>query len=208
MKIALFVDVADPWSYVAATRLERAAGAFTIATGVSTELSFRAFPGDRRHDSGTPVAEAPLHYDQDAVVAAARIGGIDLNVEDGVVSDSYDAHRLLTWAEATADTETQHSLLDELWRAHFLEGADIADHLVLATRAGLVGLDIEAAENFLAGEELTDEVDLQLHTISHAGFERPPVVVVENRWAIPDVETQDGYVQALQQIQQEIDEEA
>lgn len=207
VKVSAFIDIADPWSYIAATRLHRAAATVTIVTGEAIEVRYRAFPRPRRHDGGTPIAEAQdLGYDIAAVVSAARKTGIDLNMEDAVVSDSFDALRLMTWAEGHGGAQAQAELVRELWRAHFLEGADIGDHFVLATRAGLVGFNIERVEEFLAGSDLTDDVALQAQAVMQAGLEHPPAVVVESQWAIPDVETQDGYVQALHRIHREIAE--
>lgn len=204
MKISLFVDVADPWSYIATTRVERAAGTFTLVAHEPMELLYRAFPGPRRDDSGTPLADAEVPYDINQVRNAAQVSGLELNIDDAVVSDSFDALRLLTWAEAAGTQEMQRELLHELWRAHFLEGADIADHLVLSTRAGVAGYDMDEVDEFLTSDTGIDEVEIQAHTIAHVGFKNAPVIVVENRWVIPQLETQDGYLQALHRIREEI----
>ena len=86
-----------------------------------------------------------------------EITGIDLNFEEAVRANSFDAWRLLTWADE-AGPGFQRDLAHQLWRAHFLEGADIGDPFALATRAALVGLDLETAEALLASTEYADEV--------------------------------------------------
>lgn len=208
----MFCDVTDPWSYVGATRFERAAGMFTILVGEPVEVAFRA----RLLDPDAPSSGRPLREVQaerlggedkidlvDAqVTAAARISGIELNLVEAVEANSLDAWRLLTWADEAAPG-AQRELIHQLWRAHFLEGADVADPLVLASRAALVGLDLETADALLASEEYADAVRTQDETARSLGITQLPYVVVEHRWTLAGPQSQDDYVQALHQIHQE-----
>lgn len=208
----VFCDVTDPWSYVGATRFERAAGMFTILVGEPVEVAFRA----RLLDPDAPSSGRPLREVQaerlggedkvdlvDAqVTAAARISGIELNLVEAVEANSLDAWRLLTWADEAAPG-AQRELIHQLWRAHFLEGADVADPLVLASRAALVGLDLETADALLASEEYADAVRTQDETARSLGITQLPYVVVEHRWTLAGPQSQDDYVQALHQIHQE-----
>ena len=208
----VFCDVTDPWSYVGATRFERAAGMFTILVGEPVEVAFRA----RLLDPDAPSSGRPLREVQaerlggedkvdlvDAqVTAAARISGIELNLVEAVEANSLDAWRLLTWADEAAPG-AQRELIHQLWRAHLLEGADVADPLVLASRAALVGLDLETADALLASEEYADAVRTQDETARSLGITQLPYVVVEHRWTLAGPQSQDDYVQALHQIHQE-----
>lgn len=194
MRVLVFCDVTDPWSYVGVTRLERAAATFTILLGEPVETGFRAaVPGER--------------VEPDQAVAAARISGIDLDVDDLVAADSTDAWRVLTWAAESGDG-VQRDLLHQLWRAHFLEGADIADPFVLASRAALVGLDLETTEALVASDEYAAPVALQRKTAESLGATSLPHVVVENEWTLAGLRSQDDYVQALHQIHRERSERA
>ena len=191
MKALLFADVIDPWSYIGATRFERAAATFTIVTGEPVDLSFRARIGEPGELS---VAE------QDLADAAGKITGIDFNFAEAVPAASFDAWRVLTWAASEAEPGTQRDLAHQLWRAHFLEGADIADALVLSTRAALVGLDLETAEALLASDEYAAEVRTQDETARALGITQLPHVVVETKWTLAGMHSQNDYVQALRQI--------
>jgi predicted DsbA family dithiol-disulfide isomerase len=205
----LFVDITDPWSYIGATRFERAAATFTIVTGEPVDISLRASQLEPDVPSvGRPLMEAlseRLGGDDKAellnvqVTAGAKITGIDLNFAEAVEANSFDAWRLLTWA-VEAGPGVQRDLAHQLWRAHLLEGADIADPLVLSTRAALVGLDLETTEALLASDEYGDEVRTQVETASALGIVQLPYVVVESTWTLAGVQSQNDYVQALQQI--------
>ena len=193
MKALVFADVTDAWSYIGATRFERAAASFTILTGEPVDLSFRA----RLCDPAEPSAA-----EQDLVTAAAKITGIDFNFAEIVPAASFDAWRVLTWAEE-AGPGVQRDLAHQLWRAHFLEGADIADPLVLSTRAALVGLDLETTEALLASDEYAAETRTQDETARSLGITQLPHVVVETTWTLAGVQSQNDYVEALRQIHTE-----
>ena len=100
---------------------------------------------------------------------------------------------MLTWA-GEAGPGVQRDLAHQLWRAHFLEGADIADPLVLSTRAALVGLDLETAEALLASDEYARRGP-------HAGRDRPlprhhAAAARRHRdeWTLAGVHSQNDYV--------------
>jgi len=193
VKALVFADATDAWSYIGATRFERAAATFTIVTGEPVDLAFRARLSDPTDLTGG---------EQELVTAAAKITGIDFNFAEVVAANSLDAWRVLTWAEE-AGPGVQRDLAHQLWRAHFLEGADIADPLVLSTRAALVGLDLETAEALLASDEYAAEVRTQDETASAIGITQLPHVVVETTWTLAGVQSQNDYVEALRQIHQE-----
>lgn len=202
MRITVFIDIGDPWSYIASVRFERALGIFTITTGEIPEVAYRAFYRGRRADVGLPLSNADLDFDIESIVIAARKSGIEINIDDGVIPDSLDAMRLMLWVELQYGKEIQKALIDELWRATFLEGADITDQFVLATRAGIIGLDIDVTEAFLESTDFADDVELQTAAAIDVGFDRPPVVVVDEQWAITGLQTQDSYIATLLEIYQ------
>lgn len=78
--------------------------------------------------------------------------------------NSFDAHRLLTWAgaiedpEQTAATGVQTALKLALFTAHFTDGRDVSDPAVLADIAASVGLDRARAAAILAGDEFGEMV--------------------------------------------------
>jgi predicted DsbA family dithiol-disulfide isomerase len=133
------------------------------------------------------------------VTAGAKITGIDLNFAEAVQANSFDAWRLLTWADEDGPG-VQRDLAHQLWRAYFLEGADIGDSFTLATRAALVGLDLETAEALLASTEYADEVRTQVATATELGVKQLPYVVIEQSWTLEGVHSQNDYVQALNTI--------
>jgi predicted DsbA family dithiol-disulfide isomerase len=209
VKALVFVDVTDPWSYIGATRFERASAMFSILTGEPIEFTLRAFQLEPDEPSeGRPLMDAladrlggldKAEFVNVQVTAGAKITGIDLNFDEAVQANSFDAWRLLTWADEDGPG-VQRDLAHQLWRAYFLEGADIGDSFTLATRAALVGLDLETAEALLASTEYADEVRAQVAAANDLGVKQLPYVVIEQRWTLEGVHSQNDYVQALNSI--------
>lgn len=183
MKALIFVELNDVWSYLAAVRFERAAAVFTIITGEPVDIGYRAHRLPGLPDAGE-------------AVGAARISGIDLNVDEIIEADPRDAWRLLTWAIEFGDA-AQRDLIHQLWRAQFLEGADIADHFVLASRAALIGLDLEQADALLASTEYDEQVALQLETAEDLSPGVAPFVVSEAGRVVTGIHSQDDYLKAI-----------
>jgi len=217
MKVLIFSDAVDPWCYLGVTRFERAAALHTIITGEAVEISLRAYQLDPEAPSeavsAAEVYEAKFGSREEAeaeirkIEAAGKITGIDFNFTEAVRGNTFDAHRMLTWAEATG-SGVQRDLAHELWRAYSLEGADISDHDTLAARAGIVGLDIDRADEILAGDDFADEVRTQLETAYEMGVSSVPMIVIDGKYAIQGAQSQDDYVQALGRIAAEIEDSA
>lgn len=217
MKVLVFSDVVCPWCYLGVTRFERAAALHTIITGEPVEITLRAYQLDpeapaeavptadfyERKFGSREQAEAMISK----VEAAGKITGIDFNFIEAVRGNTFDAHRLLTWAETTG-FGVQRELAQELWRAYFLEGADISDHDTLAARSGIVGLDIDEADAILAGDDFAAEVRTQIETAREMGISSVPMFVVDGKYAIEGAQSQDDYVQALGKIAAEIGDSA
>lgn len=209
MKVLVFSDVVCPWCYLGVTRFERAAALHTIISGEPVEISLRAY----QLDPGAPAEAVPAadYYEAkygsrdeaeamiSKVESAGKITGIDFNFAEAVRGNTFDAHRLLTWAETTGPG-VQHDLAHELWRAYFLEGADISDHDTLAARSGIVGLDLDEADTILAGDDFAAEVRAQIETAGEMGVSAVPMFVVDGKYAIEGAQSQDDYVQALGRI--------
>lgn len=205
----MFCDLTDPWSFLGATRFERSSGMFEILTGEPVQIGLRSRLLHADHpDRGRPWLEALAGRLGDAeaaresaeqVTAAARISGIELNLEEALECTGFDAARLLAWA-ADIEPGVQTELAHQIWRAHLLEGADIDEPFVLASRAALVGLDLETADALLASDEYGDAVRAQDETARSIGVRQVPHVVVEHRWMLAGTQSQDDYLQALHQI--------
>ncbi len=188
MDALVFGDFTDVDSYLGAVRFERAVALHSLLTGEAIQIQYRAM---------TPAESTPA----DEAVKAAKVTGIDLNVDEIVPTDTMDAWRLATWASGYG-AEAQREFVHQLWKAHFLEGADLGDPLVLTGRAALAGLDLGLAEEILAEVEFLGEVIQQRETAQSLGAAVAPFIVVDGVHTITGLQSQDQYVAALRSMKE------
>lgn len=207
VKVSIFSDVVCPWCYIGATRFERAAAAVSLSTGTGLEITLRAFQLDPETASdGSALTDALAHKFGgraqvetmiERVREAGRPDGLEFDFDAAVQGNSFDAHRLLTWAAAHAGPGSQRDLAHELWRAHFQEGADVSDHDTLAARAGLVGLDLDLVDDVLSSDVAAEEVAFQRETARELGITSVPTFVIDGKWMITGAQPQDAIERAL-----------
>jgi predicted DsbA family dithiol-disulfide isomerase len=95
-----------------------------------------------------------------------------------VQPNTLQAHRLMVFAQRAG---RQNELAEELFRAHFVEGADLTDPEVLASAAARAGLEHAAAAAYLAGgedRELVARADLEARA---AGIQGVPFFIFNRR---------------------------
>jgi predicted DsbA family dithiol-disulfide isomerase len=94
---------------------------------------------------------------------------------------SLDAHRLVRFGQQHGLAEP---LVDQLFEAYFLEGADIGSIDVLAGIAGAVGLDARAARMFLISRAESEAVHADNLRAHRLGINGVPCFVIDGRHAI------------------------
>ncbi len=94
---------------------------------------------------------------------------------------SVEAHRLVRWAVLQGRSD---ELAEALFAAHFTDGLDIGDHLVLRDIAANTGLDAHATAAFLRSDEDVDTVHADNLRAHRLGINGVPCFVVAGRHAI------------------------
>ncbi|MEO7571598.1 MAG: DsbA family oxidoreductase [Acidimicrobiales bacterium] len=213
MKVEIWSDVACPWCYVGTLRFERA----VAAVGADVEVVYRSFELDPRvpvgEDSPLLVEYLARKFGDPSRVQAAHArltdAGSELDIDfrwSGMRrANTFDAHRLLAWALHTAGADAQGSLKKALLRAYFTDGLDVADHEVLAGRAGDVGLDRGAAAAVLVGDDEAYFVRHERDEAYGSGINAVPTFIVEGEWMLQGALDTDKWVKALTHIQAELE---
>ncbi|MGO3344373.1 MAG: DsbA family oxidoreductase [Marinomonas sp.] len=111
--------------------------------------------------------------------------------------NSFDAHRLLHWAE---HEEKQAELKLALFKAHFTHGQNISNHDVLASVAAAVDLDPKAAKGVLEKGQFTDDVRQKEAFWQKNGITSVPTIIVNNKYAISGAQPSETFKQALEDI--------
>ena len=212
MQVEIWSDIACPWCLVGTVRFERA----VAETGIDVDVVYRAFELDPRVPTG---GDAPrlVDYlankfgDRGRVEAAhtrlAEAGaelGIDFQWSKMRRANTFDAHRLLTWALRTEGSPAQRALKKALLQAYFTDGADITDHETLADLAASVGLDRQQAAEVLASDAEFAAVREEEARAHEQGITAVPTFVVEGEWMLQGALDTDKWVRALTTLSAEL----
>jgi predicted DsbA family dithiol-disulfide isomerase len=212
VRVEIWSDVACPWCFVGMRRFERA----VEETGVEVDVVYRSFELDPNVPTG---ASSPLLLDylerkfgDRSRVQAAHARLTDAGAELGIDfrwagmrrANTFDAHRLLTWALETVGAGAQRALKKALLQAYFTDGLDVADHTVLADLAEAAGLDRAAAEALLASDQFAQEVRDARAEAHGEGIAAVPTFVVEGQWMLQGAHDTASWVKALTHLQAEL----
>jgi predicted DsbA family dithiol-disulfide isomerase len=194
MNIEIYSDVVCPWCYIGLARLRTALATFPGEV-VLRWRPFQLDPGARREPvprrlarkfGGEGAARDAIARATDAAAAA----GLAFDYDRAIAADTFDAHRLLWFADqpgtvvfgATADT--QLALAEALHRAHFTDGLDVAAPEVLTSLAVDAGLDGPRVRQVLASDEGAAEVRAEMAQAHELGITAVPTFVFADRYAV------------------------
>ena len=131
------------------------------------------------------------------VAAAGRTVDIPFAFENITVQpNTLAAHRLLVYAERNG---RQDALAEELFKAYFIEGADLTNHETLADAAARAGLDREAAFLYLESDKDRDLIlnaDVEARS---AGVTGVPFFIFNRRIGVSGAQDAGVLLEAMEQ---------
>jgi len=217
LKIDFVSDIACPWCAVGLFSLEKALE--RLQGEVSAALHFQPFElnpdmGPGGQDLGehltqkygsTPEQQAQIR----ATIAArgAEVGFTFAPGGRGRVYNTFDAHRLLVWAEGQGEG-AQRRLKKALLTAYQGRAERIEDHAVLLAVVQDVGLDVAAARAVLDSEAYAQEVRTLERQYQQAGIRSVPAVIVNDQYLISGGQPAEVFEQNLRQIVSQLQSEA
>ena len=208
MKIEFVSDVACPWCAIGLHALEQALE--RIGAEVPVELSFQPF--ELNPTMGPEGADTVKYLSDKYGISAEQIAqnqaairqrGADVGFSFGTRSrvwSTYDAHRLLCWAEETGPAGAQSRLKHALLTAYHGEGRNPSDREVLVELATGAGLDPERARQILAGDEYAAEVREREQFWQRAGINSVPAIVIDRQHLISGGQPPEVFEQAIRRI--------
>jgi len=211
MRVEIWSDVVCPWCYVGKRRFEQALATFPHADEV--ELVWRSFeldsqaPTERTGDYAVRLGEkygCSVERAQemiDTMTAAGAEDGLDLRFDRARVGNTFDAHRLLHWADDRGANErgVQDALKERLMRATFTEGEPIGDSATLVRLAEEVGLDGSEAQDVLGSDRYSAAVRDDQERARAYGISGVPFFVVDEKFGVSGAQPADVLRQVLDQ---------
>ncbi|MBS0580089.1 MAG: DsbA family oxidoreductase [Proteobacteria bacterium] len=191
LKIDFVSDVSCPWCVIGLRSLEAALS--KIGDAVAADIHFQPFElnpdmAPEGEDVGEHIARkygssaAQVTQNQEMIRTRGADLGFDFRfAKRGRIYNTFDAHRLLHWAEGSG---RQKALKEALFAAYFTEGRDPSSREVLAEVAGKVGLDAERARQILASGEYADEVRAREQLYLRSGIHAVPAVILNERYLV------------------------
>ena len=209
LRIDFVSDVACPWCAVGLASLQQALA--KLDGEVRAEIHLQPFelnPGlpPEGEDAGEHIMrkygidEAQMEANRATIRERAAALGFAYNVRRGSrIRNTFDAHRLLHWAELQ-DRERALELKQALLRAYFSDGEDVSDRGILVRIAKDAGLDADQARRVLDSGEYADEVRAQERSFQQAGIHSVPATIVNNTWLISGGQPPEVFENALREI--------
>lgn len=207
IRIDFISDPVCPWCAIALQELAQALE--RLPAELEIELAFQPF--ELNPDMPAAGQDAVEHIMQKYGRSAADVARSQENItarglEIGFHFDlrkrthfynTFDAHRLMRWAETRGK---QRPLAHLLFRAYFSDGRNISDRETLASLAGDVGLARDEALEVLSSGQFSREVQEREHYYTSRGVHAVPAVVLNGKHLISGAQAADYYEKALRQV--------
>ena len=210
LKIDFVSDVSCPWCVIGLRALEQALE--RVGDAVTAEIHFQPFElNPQLPPDGQDITEhlvqkygsTPEQLQRNRESIRARGADLGFTFEMGKrsrVYNTFDAHRLLHWAELEGQ---QRDLQRALFTAYFTEGRNPSDREVLIDVATQAGLDAVRAREVLESGRYADEVREREQFYGQQGIRAVPSVIVDDRYLIQGGQPVEVFEQALRQIASE-----
>ena len=207
LKIDFVSDVSCPWCVIGLKSLETALE--RVKDVATAELHFQPFElnpamAPEGEDIGEHLARkygaTPEQGAQTREMIRARGAEVGFRFEmdkRGRIYNTFDAHRLLHWAELEG---RQHALKMALFSAYFTDGDSPGDHAVLLRAAAEAGLDVARAEQVLSSGAYADEVRAREQFYQQQGINSVPAIIINDRHLISGGQPPEVFERALRQI--------
>ena len=207
LRIDFVSDVSCPWCAIGLASLQQALA--NLRGEVTAQIHFQPFelnpqmPPEGENATEHLMRKYGITAAQvDANRAAIRTRGEALGVafrmdRHSRVYNTFDAHRLLHWAEL----EDRHVPLKQaLLRAYFSDGDDVSAPATLLRLAGEAGLDTARAQEILASDAFAAEVRAQQQLYQQRGIHAVPATIINGRHLISGGQPPEAFEQALRQL--------
>ena len=209
-KIDFVSDVACPWCAVGLGALEQALE--ELHNEVTADIHFQPFelnphmPPDgedlvehlgKKYGS---TAEQQSQMYQNIKARGAEVGFAFHPTGRGRIFNTFDAHRLLHWAEVTSGSDAQRRLKKALLNAYQGRGEVIDSHEVLLDIVQAEGMDVASAQEILRSDTYAEDVRAKENFYTSAGIHSVPAVIINDKHLISGGQPAQVFAKALRDI--------
>ncbi|MEI9808309.1 MAG: DsbA family oxidoreductase [Bacteroidota bacterium] len=204
MKVEIWSDVMCPFCYIGKRRFENALTQFVHKEDVDIVWkSFQLNP-DMKTEPGKNITQylaeikgwslEQAKQANDHVTGMARELGLHYDFDKAVVANSFDAHRVVQLAKVHGKG---NEMEEQLFKAYFTEGKNIADHSTLIELATAIGLDAEIVKKALESNEYAEAVEQDIYESRQIGVRGVPFFVLNDKYAVSGAQATETFLGAL-----------
>lgn len=205
MKIEIWSDIMCPFCYIGKRHLETALSQFPDQ---HFEIEWKSFqldptivpqPGKNVYEylaerKGMSVEESKQMHT--GVVARAAEVGLDYQFEKAVISNSFDAHRLIQLAKTKGFGD---AIEETFFKAYFTEGRDLNDKDTLMELCVGIGLNALDIKEVLEDEtRFANAVRNDISEAQQIGVRGVPFFVFDRKYAISGAQPIEYFLQTIQ----------
>ena len=213
MKVNIWSDVRCPFCYIGQRKFEMALEDFPQKDQV--EVTWRSFQLDPTLETqkdaniydyfskvkGVSKGQAEQMFDN--VTQIAKEVGLDFNIEQSIVSNSFNAHRLIQLAKSKGLGDEAE---EQLFKIHFIEGKDIDDAETLLQTGIQIGLSETDVQGVLDTNAFEYEVKQDELAAKSIGVSGVPFFVFNDKYAVSGAQSPETFLQVLEKSWQEFEE--
>ncbi|HEY0734825.1 MAG TPA: DsbA family oxidoreductase [Herpetosiphonaceae bacterium] len=207
MYIEIWSDVVCPWCYIGKRRFEAALAQFAHRDQVT--VVWRSFELDPHAPSATSVSlnevlskKLGVSPERAAAMNAhvtelAAEEGLDYRLDQAKHGNTFDAHRLIHFAEKHG---LQATAKERLLQAYFTEGRSISDPDALVSIGVEIGLPADEVRAMVSSDACADAVRADERRAQQLGISGVPFFVIDGTYGVSGAQPAATFLGALEQV--------
>lgn len=207
VQIDIVSDITCPWCAIGLRGLEE--GLKRAGDAVEATIRFHPFelnpdmPPEGRNmveHLGERLGASPEQLAASRDTLRAKAAELDFVMAQGAESriyNTFDAHRLLSWAEPSGH---QQALKRALLEAYFSLGQNLSDADVLVAAVEKAGLDADEARAVLASDRFANDVRQEEYLWQSRGIQGVPAFIFEGKYLVSGAQTPETFEQLLRKV--------
>lgn len=214
MEVNIWSDVRCPFCYIGKKKFETALEKFPQKDKV--KIVWRSFqldpnlktqPGSNTLDYFTETKGVSKDQAKQMLGHATQMAkevGLEFHLEDSIVANSLNAHRLIQFAKTKG---LGNKIEEALFKAHFTESKNIDDHESLIAIGTSIGLKEKEVREILSSDAFAYEVKQDEMQAKNIGVSGVPFFVFNNKYAVSGAQSPDAFLETLEKAWEEYEKE-
>jgi predicted DsbA family dithiol-disulfide isomerase len=206
MEVEIWSDIMCPFCYIGKRRFENALENFEYNNEV--EITWRSFQlnPDIETDPDANINEylakaKGWSFEQaqqmnQRVTNMAADEGLEYNMDQAIVANSFDAHRVVQFSK---DRGKANEMEEALFKAYFTDGKNIADHQTLIALAEGIGIDPTEVKSILGSEKYANTVKHDIQLAQNINITGVPFFLFDRKFAVSGARETEVFLKALKQ---------